>query len=117
MTTRDAARAVYEAMVKELEKPVWRDFASLPAHTGNAFIDIIEAALTQARAEGLVWSTEKPTVPGWYWWMAEGYEPSVHYVDIVDGYPEAIYSDNGDNLLEDFAGQWAGPLSPPTQEP
>jgi hypothetical protein len=56
----------------------------------------------------MTWTTEKPTVPGWYWYRE------------IEGEPEilSIYKDNGQLLisgigLQEFPGEWAGPLEPP----
>jgi hypothetical protein len=65
-------------------------------------------SITGGGGEGMTWTTEKPTVPGWYWYRE------------IEGEPEilAIYKDNGQLLisgigLQEFPGEWAGPLKPP----
>lgn len=56
------------------------------------------------------WTTEKPTVAGWYWWRSVNYRPKVVEVYLyMNGNCLHI---NG-QALNQFAGEWAGPLSPP----
>ncbi len=54
------------------------------------------------------WTTEKPTVPGWYWYRE------------LEGEAEilSVYKDDGQLLisgigLQEFPGEWAGSLEPP----
>jgi hypothetical protein len=56
----------------------------------------------------MTWTTQKPTVPGWYWYRE------------IEGEPEilSIYKDNGQLLisgigLQEFPGEWVGPLESP----
>ena len=65
----------------------------------------------------MIWTTNAPKVPGWYWYRRTWKNPrarpfgpmclevteSLHVVLCCN--PEA---------MEDFSGQWAGPLEPPT---
>ena len=64
----------------------------------------------------MTWTRKAPTSKGWYWWRATGYEPSVHYVDVEDGEPHAYYSDNGDDLFDDYGGEWSStPIARPKE--
>jgi hypothetical protein len=56
----------------------------------------------------VIWTNEKPTVPGWYWYRE------------LEGEPEilSIYKDDGQLLISgigllEFPGEWAGPLERP----
>jgi len=62
----------------------------------------------------MIWTGEKPTVPGWYWWREHG-------VPLV---VELVHNMNMELMIEDDArhigklgGEWAGPLEPPKEEP
>jgi hypothetical protein len=65
----------------------------------------------------MIWTTEKPTKPGWYWYRKDPVDASMllycgatwdHIVDFAGlNEPVAFMKDH---LLE---GQWAGPLEPP----
>lgn len=54
------------------------------------------------------WTSDKPTKPGWYWYRKAGEGP--HYADFS-------HTSGGDIYLVTFdgaAGEWAGPLEPPS---
>ena len=67
----------------------------------------------------MTWTTNKPTVPGWYWWrrpkfkavVVEVWEQRMDYfvfesVRDQDDYPMAVGSAYDDT-------EWCGPLTPP----
>jgi hypothetical protein len=60
----------------------------------------------------MTWTTEKPTVPGWYWWKSKQYSPV-----IVEIYRLEV---RGESYLligvEDAEGLWAGPIPLPEEE-
>jgi len=64
---------------------------------------------------GLIWTPDKPTKPGWYWFQMRAMRP--HVVEVVreqDSHRLAValtgaYVDD----LEPEYYQWAGPLEPP----
>ena len=76
----------------------------------------------------LFWSKEKPTVTGWYWYRGDydaasvAVQPVVTYISMegsLSGYssrepyawqPFMDYDGN----VDDFTGEWAGPIEPPT---
>jgi hypothetical protein len=70
-------------------------------------IDILAAELAIAKAP-LRWSTEKPTVPGWYWYRS--LEQSV--VVNVDKINKCQLVVNGEGMWK-FDGEFAGPLEAP----
>ncbi len=55
----------------------------------------------QLAALRLVWTTDKPTKPGWYWWRAS-----------KNGTICIRYADPSSTLNE---GQWAGPIAEPEE--
>lgn len=67
----------------------------------------------------LRWTTDQPTVPGWYWFKYESdgriemlrvINPELPYLKLwVENHPWAPHTTN----VEDFEGQWAGPIEPP----
>lgn len=62
----------------------------------------------------MTWTSDKPTVPGWYWYR--GYEDADRVVHVMD---------NGESLVAcsfEFSesmfyldGQWAGPIPAPEE--
>jgi len=94
-------------------------------HAGECWqAERIDAALRRAKAEGaLVWTSEKPTVEGVYWYRNNGNAASVVqvYEHHDDGWcvygleiqhcsMRSLERDEYDELTE---GEWAGPLSAP----
>ena len=66
-------------------------------------IDIIASALASPVP---VWTKERPTVPGWYWWKRKFHELSIHQVSKGDYF---IWVPKND------PGEWAGPIQPPQE--
>jgi hypothetical protein len=63
----------------------------------------------------LTWTTETPTVPGWYWWRNNtGYEAVVNVVRMPAG-QLYFYVPDVSKSVESANGEWAGPLEPPTR--
>lgn len=72
----------------------------------------------------LTWTTELPTKPGWYWFegvsvceigpeLLEKQVP-LQVVRVIGDDDLAVRVDHGyAGAIEDFSGQWAGPLEPP----
>lgn len=71
----------------------------------------------------LIWTSKRPTVPGWYWWRKRGdyylasRGPVV--VQIEEGYRRnsgwLLYIVGVGGSLEDKPGEWAGPLPHPEE--
>jgi hypothetical protein len=68
----------------------------------------------------MTWTTEKPTVPGWYWWKPKQYYPVIveiyrlevrgkHYLMIGN------CNEHHEGDLEYAEGEWAGPIPPPEE--
>jgi len=57
------------------------------------------------------WTTEKPTVEGWYWWWRDDHVRLVLAYEMERGSLAA----RGENfILSDLSeARWAGPLEPP----
>ena len=60
----------------------------------------------------LVWTKDKPTAKGWYWWrgLEEDTEPLILFVDEV-GYFQ--WTDGTSQEVGLTKGEWAGPIEPP----
>lgn len=72
------------------------------------YCDTEEAAIAawNALPRALTWTTEPPTVPGWYWARPDNAHPSadqliVYYID--------------PSCVPDWMVQWAGPITPPRE--
>lgn len=74
--------------------------------------------------QGLAWTTEPPTVPGWYWWcFARDIVPHMVYVvwestlrktdndHLLVLYPNC----NEEFLISERGGHWAGPIPRPEE--
>jgi len=60
----------------------------------------------------LVWTNEKPTKPGWYWYKYRQYEPRV--VEIIQCLHGLKFPYWGNPVkIEDADGQFAGPIPEP----
>jgi hypothetical protein len=63
----------------------------------------------------MVWTSDKPSKPGWYWWRgAKASAPEVvHYIGddlvLLNGSKEV--KDPG--IMFGRKGQWVGPIKPP----
>ncbi|WP_413935987.1 hypothetical protein [Nitrospira sp. BLG_1] len=63
----------------------------------------------------LVWTRERPTVPGWYWYRDMTTVPRVVSL-IQDGYGLVVYGiEEYCNRLYEVRGEWAGPIPPPEE--
>lgn len=61
----------------------------------------------------MFWTTERPTVPGWYW-IRGGYRRPVEF-RIVDG--ELVDEDGAATRFYEPGTEWAGPLPEPRSRP
>lgn len=60
----------------------------------------------------MIWTFDKPTKPGWYWWRLkkQGWM-GVHHID-----EDLCVSTTEDHdSVDDINGEWAGPLVPPEE--
>jgi hypothetical protein len=63
----------------------------------------------------MIWTTEKPTVSGWYWWHdSKRTITLVCHVEfgVRDGCVSFAYGERY-RLMSTMNGEWAGPLAPP----
>lgn len=60
----------------------------------------------------LLWTTEKPSRPGWYWRRGTYRDPSPIIVE-VDGAGYFQWPDGSFDDVQVTGGEWAGPLDPP----
>lgn len=71
------------------------------------------------RRLGLVWGTESPTVPGWYWYHR--YFSSPRIVQLMyrgldtDRLTASFAGNEEDEWVEDMVGRWAGPIPMPEE--
>ena len=65
-------------------------------------------------SEGMIWTTEKPTKPGWYWYRSECDGHTVKVIHYIDDDGDGPYLATSEDLaLNDLDGEWAGPVEPP----
>lgn len=68
----------------------------------------------------MIWTHEKPTQPGWYWWRNTGLSvvgrTQVCKVSIYKGKYRAMFIDGERPLVADLAGEWAGPIEEPEEQ-
>ena len=67
-----------------------------------------------------MWTTDKPTEPGWYWWrlqyVVDG-EWSERVIEIVSVPNGDLYSPRLGVINEHTIGQWLGPITPQEDTP
>ncbi len=58
------------------------------------------------------WTSDKPTVPGWYWWRQK---PGgvLAIVEFASGVRYPLY---GGRYFKPQGGEWSGPLTPPDDQ-
>ena len=91
----------------------WNALPRSPHVTPN---DADCAGCPERRDQGLVWTKEPPTVPGWYWLYEES-SPS-RPVEVVPFGPKGIMHIHGYTEMQPVAsimGWWAGPLLRPEE--
>jgi hypothetical protein len=80
-----------------------------------ANLAVIHALTAKLAALQLHWTSEKPTVPGWYW---RRYNSSgvliIEIVKIVSSGSKLVVRDFG-GVIDFLLGEWAGPLVPPEE--
>jgi hypothetical protein len=59
------------------------------------------------------WTTEKPTVPGWYWWRKTA-TARARIVDVLSD-REGLYAEGWKMMAMTWNGEWAGPILPPEE--
>ena len=60
------------------------------------------------------WTTQKPTISGWYWWRVLGQPTgSIVQVDTETGTVSSSGTDEYRLLMEIVGGEWFGPLEQP----
>lgn len=69
----------------------------------------------------MIWTTEKPTKPGWYWWRdpyKNNRAPEVCRVMDRKGQLIAYFNDDSIYLTEFTQPcEWAGPIPEPEEQP
>jgi hypothetical protein len=65
----------------------------------------------------MIWTTNKPTEPGWYWWRTKFVKGGDWYEGLLNviEYPLGSLYVKGYGNLETMNGQWAGPILPPEE--
>ena len=68
------------------------------------------------------WTRKRPIQPGWYWWREPEYNNNMpemaKIVQSTDGLRVLWFTGAlEDDELEQYDGQWAGPLVPPEAQP
>ena len=56
-----------------------------------------------------MWTTEKPTEAGWYWWRSKPSTPQTHLLEMQDG---ELHCMTWEDAPEDMGGEWQGPITP-----
>jgi hypothetical protein len=67
------------------------------------------------RGAAVIWTTEPPTKPGWYWHRESGEAVVVKVLSVGNDYRSDLIELDGDDgpYYVRPTGQWAGPLKPP----
>ena len=76
--------------------------------------DLVIEAERQLGNPALSWTTDKPTMPGWYWWReVDSKDGFIVQVDIEGETVSSSGTADDASLDEMVGGEWAGPLEPP----
>ena len=72
------------------------------------------------RRPGLVWGTESPTVPGWFWYTQNDFSRprivQLMYRGLdTDRLTASFAGKEEDEWMEDMVGRWAGPIPMPEE--
>lgn len=72
------------------------------------------------RRPGLVWGTDLPTVPGWYWYTQSDFSrPCIVQLMFrgldTDRLTASFAGNEEDEWVEDMVGRWAGPIPMPEE--
>ena len=65
----------------------------------------------------LVWTTDKPTVPGWYWWRVSfGRTPTTLFISRDHIHENDVFTAGALVMfLREVPGEWAGPVPLPEE--
>jgi hypothetical protein len=66
----------------------------------------------------LVWTKDKPTEPGWYWFRHEHIAPWIAHVELLCRFGKAPFLAvrmQSIHTLDKFDGEWAGPIPQPKE--
>lgn len=68
------------------------------------------------------WTTEKPIVPGWYWFRNDRTHELEIIVSSINGIDNRLYAIGlnarglfSQGLHDNYHGEWAGPIYPPQE--
>ena len=69
--------------------------------------------------QGLVWTKERPTVPGWYWYQCCFSRPRIAQIMYrgldTDRLTASFAGNEEDEWVEDMVVRWAGPIPMPEE--
>jgi len=82
-------------------------------HLEASAIGVCGDCRNAAQAAQPVWSTERPTVEGHYWWRHEAYAGGPHVYWLVERLGKLVDSYTSEELPA--GGEWAGPLPLPRE--
>ena len=60
---------------------------------------------------GQRWSKERPKEAGWYWYRNDS-EPCILNIDWSELAERLYVNCDGDDVLENYDGEWQGPITP-----
>lgn len=65
----------------------------------------------------LTWTTQKPTVRGWYWFRApkHGWRDSIVWLERDGNDGELYMPDDDSTSVNEIDGEWAGPIPTPKE--
>ena len=76
-------------------------------------LDIFDRAIDQAAQP--VWSKDRPTVAGWYWWRADHSDTDIEMCQVSEDCSHAQFIAGEWELGRVGGGEWAGPLPLPRE--
>ena len=112
MTDEQAANNEAKLLIDEWQAHDGKYGLYLDGDEWNILEQLLTAALA-ARERAVTWTSEKPTVPGWYFWKQQprGHETVVRVFDTYVYWGGGLRTEDISNV----SGQWAGPIPAPEE--
>ena len=63
----------------------------------------------------MIWTREKPTMPGWYWYREDKYAWITYVYESNSGLRVSEMFEG--KPVNAYAGKWAGPIEEPKEQP
>ena len=73
--------------------------------------------MREGQGGAMIWTSEEPTKPGFYWYKDPRCAPTIFLLDRDDETGDMFLIEGGCWDFGELDGQWFGPLNPPQEQP